>query len=188
VDLLRHEIKRKRVGRVWISGVCDPYQPLEARYKLTRGCLEVLLDDNWPVFIQTKSTLVLRDLDLLERFSDSVEVTLSITTGDDEVRRIFEPNSPSIWERIRALDKIHSKGVRTCVMIAPLLPGAENLVTEIGRSVDRVLVDKMNYHYADWVYKKYGMMYAKVEGFFRDMKLLLKRLFEKEDIPYRFLF
>src|SRR5512136_3489869 len=63
-DLLRCEIEKKKRGRVWVSGVCDPYQPLEATYRLTRQCLEILAHNNWPVIIQTRSPLVLRDIDI----------------------------------------------------------------------------------------------------------------------------
>src|SRR5512138_999988 len=64
-DLLQKEIIKKKPGMVWVSGVCDPYQPLESRYRLTRRCLEVLALHRWPVIVQTRSPLVTRDLDLL---------------------------------------------------------------------------------------------------------------------------
>src|SRR5512142_2558689 len=64
VELLEREVGRKKKGAVWISGVCDAYQPLEERYRLTRRCLEILVDHGWPVRVQTKSPLVLRDLDI----------------------------------------------------------------------------------------------------------------------------
>ena len=83
--LLAEEVKKKKVGRVWISGVCDAYQPIEEEYEITRRCLEVLQGNGWPVTIQTKSPLVLRDLDLLKRF-DQLEVGFSIATGDDKIR------------------------------------------------------------------------------------------------------
>jgi DNA repair photolyase len=57
-DLLQVEIKRKKTGRVWVSGVCDPYQSLEAKYKLSRRCLEILKQHNWPVTVQTRSPLI----------------------------------------------------------------------------------------------------------------------------------
>lgn len=82
-DLLSKEIKKKRMGTVWVSGVCDPYQPLEARYEITRQCLEILVQNNWPVFVQTRSPLVLRDLDIFKK-SKNIEVGLSITTADDK--------------------------------------------------------------------------------------------------------
>lgn len=185
--LLQRETRSKKVGRVWISGLCDPYQPLEGRYSLTRKCLEILLKKGWPVTIQTKSTLVLRDIDLLKGHGD-VEVCLTITTADEEIKRIFEPKAPSVKEQLETLEKLHSAGVKTCVMIAPLLPKAEGLVKEIVGKADYVLVDKMNYHYADWVYRRYGLEYAMTSEFFTQKKRELAHLLEKEGIPYEFEF
>ncbi len=186
-SLLQREIKKKRVGRVWISGVCDPYQPIEKRYELTRRCLEILSKHDWPVTIQTKSPLVSRDLGLLRTFND-IEVGLTITTADDNIREIFEPNSPPIKERIETLEKLHSAGLKTYAMIAPLLPKAERLVTQLSEKADYVLIDKMNYHYADWVYRKYGLEYAMTDNFFTRKKMELARALEKEEIPYQLLF
>jgi DNA repair photolyase len=106
-ELLRKEIARKAPGRVWISGVCDPYQPIEAQYELTKKCLEISVQHDWPITIQTKSTLVLRDIELLKQAND-VEVGFTITTGDESIRRLFEPNAPSIKERIKALERATS--------------------------------------------------------------------------------
>lgn len=105
-DLLRIEINKKKCARVWMSGVCNPYQPLEAHYKLSRKCLEILADNNWPVIIQTRSSLFLRDMDILKGAKDC-EVGLTITTADDEIRKLFEPNVPPIKERLNTLNELH---------------------------------------------------------------------------------
>jgi len=186
-SLLRLEAKKKRAGRVWISGTCDPYQPLESEYELTRGCLEVLSGHGWPVTVQTKSPLVRRDIELLRKFSD-VEVGLTITTADESIRKIFEPCLPSIKERIEALEKLRSAGVKTFAMIAPLLPGAEGLAAQLTEKVDYVLVDRMNYHYADWVYKKNRLEYAMTDGFFSRKKIEFASALKRENIPHQLLF
>jgi len=187
ISLLKNEIKNKKVGRVWISGVCDPYQPLEKEYELTKGCLEVLLRYGWPVTIQTKSPHVLRDMESLTEF-DEIEVGLTITTADENIRKIFEPKSPPVKQRIETLEKLHSEGVKTFAMIAPLLPKAEGLVAQLSGRVEYVLIDKMNYHYADWVYRRYKLEYAANDNFFTRKKLELANAFEKEGIPYQLLF
>ncbi len=84
-ELLLRDIKGKKRAKVWISGVCDPYQPIERRYMLTRSCLEVLIRYNWPIVIQTKSPLILQDIELLKSSSD-IDVYLTITTADDKIR------------------------------------------------------------------------------------------------------
>src|SRR5512136_2024348 len=150
-DLLRKEIQKKKRGKVWVSGVCDPYQPLEATYRLTRQCLEILAQNNWPVIIQTRSPLVLRDIDILQKARDA-EAGLSVTTADDHIRELFEPDAPPIPDRIRALEELHNAGIRTYAMIAPVLPGAEGLAALLRGKIDYVLIDRMNYHYADRLY------------------------------------
>jgi DNA repair photolyase len=186
-ELLSKEIKKKRAGRVWISGVCDPYQPIEERYGLTRMCLKVLIENDWPVTIQTKSPLVLRDLELL-KISGEVEVGLTVTTADEEVKEIFEPKAPRIKERILALTKMHSKGITTFAMIAPLLEGVEGLVNGLKGKVDYVLIDRMNYHYADRVYRKFGIEWARKDKFFIQKGKELMESFEKTGIPSRLLY
>jgi len=186
-SLLQREIKKKRPGVVWISGVCDPYQPLEKDYELTKRCLEILLEHGWPVTVQTKSPLVLRDVESLRKF-DEVEVGLTITTADENIRKIFEPNSPPVEQRIETLEKLHSAGVKTFAMIAPLLPKTEGLATQLSRRADHVLIDKMNYHYADRTYKKHRLEYAMTNNFFTRKKTELANAFEKEGIPYQLLF
>ncbi|HOO90887.1 MAG TPA: radical SAM protein, partial [Syntrophales bacterium] len=147
VELLRKEITKKKPDCVWISGVCDPYQPIERKYKVTRGCMEILVDSNWPVRIQTKSDLVVRDLDILKKGKDC-DVGLSIGTADDGIRRLFEPKATKIEERIDALKELHAAGIQTYAMIAPVLPGAEELIPLLDGMVDYLYVDRMNYGYA----------------------------------------
>lgn len=154
-DLLSRQVEKKKKRTVWVSGVCDPYQPLEAKYELTRKCLDILIRNDWPVVVQTRSPLVLRDLDVL-RTSKKVEVGLSITTSNDAVRRVFEPNAPPIVERLKAVESLHKNGVRTFVMIAPILPDAEILVGMLAGKVDYLIIDRMNYGHADKIYKKHG--------------------------------
>lgn len=186
-ELLIKEIKKKRPERVWVSGISDPYQPIEEKYELTKRCLEILIDNDWAVTIQTKSPLVLRDIELLKK-SEKIEVCFTITTADENIKRYFEPFAPSIEKRINALEILHSEGITTHVMIAPILPEAKALVKELRERVDFVIIDRMNYHYADWVYREHKIEWALSEGFFLREAKELKRLLEKEGIPCEILF
>ncbi len=186
-ELLAREVIKKKKGRVWVSGVCDAYQPLEKKYELTRKCLEILAEHGWPVTVQTKSPLVLRDIDILKRFTDC-EVGFTITTADDEVRKIFERGAPPIAERIEALRTLHEAGIGTFVMVAPLLPHAERLADLLTGKVDHALIDRYNYHYADALYKKSGLLRAKEEAFFRDAGEELRAAFERAGISCRMLY
>lgn len=164
-ELLEREVTRKPRGRVWVSGVCDPYQPLEKKYELTRKCLQLLFSYGWQVTIQTKSPFVLRDIDILKG-RDKLEVGLSVTTVDEGIRKLFEPNAPPISERTRALEQLHLAGIRTFAMIAPMLPGAEGLAAALDGKVDHVLIDRMNYRYGDWVYRKHNLEGGRSDEFF----------------------
>lgn len=186
-DLLGREINRKKRGSVWISGVCDPYQPLETKYKLTRQCLEILAHHNWPVVIQTRSNLVLRDIDVIRK-SPNIEVGLSITTSDDDIRKLFEPYAPPIKERLEALGELHQSGIKTYAMIAPILPGAEPLAKALEGKVDYIVVDRMNYDYSNWVYKKYGLQGSLSDDFFFETSRNLADLCMKSGIECRLVF
>jgi DNA repair photolyase len=186
-ELLAREIKRKRMGRVWVSGVCDPYQAAEKRYKLTVRCLEILLEQQWPVTIQTKSSLVLRDIEILEKFKH-IEVGFSITTADEKIRKIFEPGASPIKERLQALDMLHSRGIRTFVMIAPILPGSDGLIEELPGKVDHILIDRLNYSYANRVYRDNKMEWAKEDTFLVQQAEKLREGFIRRNIPVQALF
>jgi DNA repair photolyase len=180
--LLSREILRKKRGTVWVSGVCDPYQPVEAEYQVTRRCIEIIADHGWPLVVQTRSPLVLRDLHILAS-GEEVEVGLSVTTADDTVRRLFEPKAPPIPRRIEALERLHSAGVKTFAMIAPLLPGAEGLPALLEGKVDRILVDRMNYNYGAWVYRRHGLEGFRSEDFYQAASRGLGRAFLAAGIP-----
>jgi len=155
LECLAKELPKRKRGVVLLSSVTDPYQPLEKSWLLTRGSLKHLLDYDLPLNVQTKSTLVLRDLDLLQGFSDC-EVGFTITTLDDEVRRVFEPEASPVVERLKALRKINEAGIRTFVFLGPMLPylsekNFEELLVELASiGVDRILVDRLNIKAGNW--------------------------------------
>lgn len=108
-----------------MSGVTDPYQPVERRLEVTRGCLRVLAGYRNPVSIVTKSRLVCRDLDLLGELArhDAVRVTLSVTTLDERLRRILEPRAPTPERRLDAVRRLADAGIPVGVNVSPVIPG-----------------------------------------------------------------
>jgi len=186
-DLLITEINKKRKGDVWISGVCDPYQPLEAKYGVTRKCLEILAHHHWPVIIQTRSPLVLRDIDII-RGMPNIEVGFSITTAEDDIRKIFEAGAPPVDLRLKALHELHQSGIKTYAMIAPILPGAESLPKALEGKVDYILVDRMNYNYADRLYTKYGLQDSLSDDFFHRTSRQIVDACKKSGIDCRLVF
>ena len=182
VELLSREVLRKKRDEDWMSGVCDPYQPLEEKYCLTRDCLKVLISHGWPVRIQTRSPLVLRDLDVIGDSQDC-HVGMSIATADDSIRRIFEPRASEISKRMEAIRKIHEAGISTYVMIAPLLPGAEKLLPLLEDVVDYVYVDRMNYEHASFLYRQHSLEYYRTNSFFSEMKKTISGQCLEAEIP-----
>jgi len=120
-------------GEIFLSSVTDPYQPPEGQYRLTRGCLEVLLEAQPRLSILTKSDLVLRDIDLLRQFQH-LSVGLSLMTVDDSLTHILEPRASPPSKRVAALRKLHGAGIRTYAFISPFIP----LLTDIDAIFDAV--------------------------------------------------
>lgn len=126
-ELLRKTFLRPswRGERLVFSGNTDPYQPLERRMKLTRGCLEVCLEFRNPVQIITKATLVERDLDVLVALNEVAfaGVAVSIPFWSPEVARAMEPYAPTPQRRIELIAKLHAAGLPVIVFVSPLIPG-----------------------------------------------------------------
>jgi len=114
----------------------DPYQPIERKYQVMRGILEVLERAGHPVGIVTKSALIVRDLDILARMAERnlVKVAISVTTLDPKLARIMEPRAPTPARRLEALRQLSSAGVPTSVMVAPIIPAIND--AEIERILD----------------------------------------------------
>ena len=129
LDVLAKELPKRSGGSVWLSSVCDPYQQVEAKYKLTRGAIELISKHpKFTISILTKNALILRDLDLLVEMRDRVDVGFTITTFSEQAQKIFEPHASTTEARIDAIRRLGEAGLDTWVFIAPMLP----YVTEIG--------------------------------------------------------
>ena len=126
-ELLRKELLSPRWNPqvLSMSGVTDPYQPVERRLRITRRCLGVLAEFRNPVVIVTKNYLVTRDLDLLSELAshDAAAVAFSLTTLDDDLRRIMEPRTSRPARRLAAVEKLAAGGIPVGVMTAPVIPG-----------------------------------------------------------------
>jgi DNA repair photolyase len=116
----------------------DPYQPIERRYKIMRGILEVLERAGHPVGIVTKSNLVLRDLDILSRMAERnlVKVALSVTTLDAKLARVMEPRASTPPRRLEALRQLTAAGVPASAMVAPVIPAIND--AEIERILEAI--------------------------------------------------
>ncbi len=121
-ELNRPGLQGEHIG---VGTATDPYQPVEGRYRLTRGALTLLRDHANPVSLLTKSPLVVRDVDLLAGLSkvSSAEVSFSITTVDLDLWPSVEPGTANPFHRLRAMQTLRHAGVPAGVMMAPILPG-----------------------------------------------------------------
>jgi DNA repair photolyase len=143
-ERLAREVARLPIeaATIFCSSATDPYTPAERRFAITRACLEVLVAHPPALLVvQTRSPLVVRDADLLARIP-SARASLSITTDDERVRRLVEPNAPGLGLRIEALAKLRVAGVATQAAVAPLLPcDAARLARLLEPVADRVVID-----------------------------------------------
>jgi DNA repair photolyase len=126
-ELLRAELEspRWKPQTLVMSGVTDPYQPIERKLCITRGCLEVLAEFRNPVAIITKNRLVTRDVDLLRNLAahNAVAVNISVTSLDSNLQRVLEPRTSLPQARLDAIRQLRSEGITTGVMVAPIIPG-----------------------------------------------------------------
>lgn len=125
--VIRRELARPGWRRelVAIGTSTDPYQPIEGRYRLTRGLLEALAEYRTPASLTTKSTLVVRDRDVLQELDRAAGATVYVSIGtlDREVWRRLEPGTPSPQDRLRAVAMLAAAGIPVAVLMAPILPG-----------------------------------------------------------------
>ncbi|HXM74212.1 MAG TPA: PA0069 family radical SAM protein, partial [Chthoniobacterales bacterium] len=126
-ELLRAELEspRWRPQVLVMSGVTDPYQPVEKKLRITRGCLEVLAKFRNPVAIITKNRLVTRDVDLLQELAtcNAAAVNISVTSLDPNLQRVLEPRTSPPAARLEAIEKLRNAEVPVGVMVAPVIPG-----------------------------------------------------------------
>lgn len=125
VELLENTLRRKRNKcMIGTGAMSDPYMPIEEKLGNMRKCLEVIERYGFGVTMITKSTKVLRDLDLLKKINEKSKcvVQMTLTTYDEDLCRIVEPNVETTYERFRALEILHDNGIQTVVWLCPILP------------------------------------------------------------------
>lgn len=124
-ELLENALKRKRRKcMIGTGAMSDPYIPLEKELKLTRRCLEIINRYGFGVTVQTKSASVMRDIDLFTKINDKSKAVLqmTLTTADESLCRIIEPNVSVTKERFETLKAFHENGIPSVVWFSPFLP------------------------------------------------------------------
>lgn len=136
---LERKFGKKDFGFIFLSSVTDPYVGLEAKYKLTRQCLEVLSDFGYEggIGIQTKSGLVTRDIDVIKKLKNAT-VGFTVTSLDDKVSKFLEVFAPPVSVRINAIRELTKRGINTYAMIGPILPHFVNNEKILNQLLDKL--------------------------------------------------
>lgn len=185
-ELLREELASPawKPQVIAMSGVTDPYQPVERRLRITRRCLQVLAEFRNPVAVITKRDTVTRDIDLLAELAsfDAAAASLSVTSLDRELQRAMEPRASTPERRLEAIRRLSEAGIPTGVMVAPVIPGLND--HEIPAILERAaaagaeraafvmlrLPHGLDELFADWLERHYPERKEKVLNRLRDLR------------------
>ncbi len=151
---------------IYMSSVTDPYQPIERQLELTHGLLQVMAERWQPkLVVQTRSPLVERDCDLFRRIADQggrVQVNMTVTTDDEDIRRTFEPFCPANHRRLAAIRAVQAAGIDTCITMTPLLLVNDNDAFAddlIGTGVRRFIAQSFHFNRGKFVAQTRGQAF-----------------------------
>jgi len=149
VDVLSKQLKKIPKGVVGMSTVTDPYQPLEAKLQLSKRCIEELSANEFPISIQTKSDLVLRDKDLIN--SEGFDIGVTLITLDNDLARRLGPRTSSPESLIQVLEELSERGVDTWIFYGPVIPeindGEDNIIKLVNlakKTKSELIYDRLN--------------------------------------------
>lgn len=137
-QLLEYTLKRKRnKGMIATGAMTDPYVPIEAELQMTRRCLNQIERFDFGVVIQTKSNLIMRDIDILDKINRKTKcvVAMTLTTYDEELCKVIEPNVCTTKERFEVLMEMKERGIPTIVWLTPILP----FINDTGENISGIL-------------------------------------------------
>lgn len=159
---------KKQIRPVIISSATDAYQAAELKFELTRKCIEVLQNHNFPYYVFTKSTIIKRDLELHKQYKDNCVIVWSITTCDENIRRHIEPGTPPASAMFEVISKFTDAGIRCCINIDPIIP----LITDSSDDIESIIDNsrKANVKYV------FGAILRLRRDIWERMKTILKLL------------
>ena len=184
IEILQREIERKRTkGVVGLGAMSDSYNPFEKTYQLTRQALALLAYYGFGVSLETKSDLVVRDIDLLQKITNhhSAIVKFTITTFDDQLSKQIEPYAPVSSKRFAAMKKLSEAGIYTGVLLNPVLP----FLTDTEENIQKI-VEKAYQNGAKFVYASFGVTLREGnrEYYYQKLQKHFPNLVEKYEKTY----
>jgi DNA repair photolyase len=202
VELVRKS-EKYRGKEIFFSSVTDPYQPVESRYKLTRNVLEKLIPIQPTIAIQSKSDLLVRDIDVFKKFKN-IDVGISLSTLDESTQKKIEPRASSPQRRIDALMKLKKAGIHTHVFISPILPEITDwkaIIKATKKYADEIWFENLNLYPSikanidnflktvdpNLVYK-YKEIYAKDSMYWNKVEQEIKIFCKQEKLVYKIYF
>jgi len=202
-DLIPERSKKYHGKYLFISSVTDPYLPHERKYTLTRQILEKLIPLRPNIGIQSKSGLIVRDIDLLKQFP-ICEAGITITTLDDSTRKEIEPHTASIQERINALRELNKAGLKTYVFIGPILPMItdwKQIILATKSYVSGYMFEDLNMYWSaakniyNWLeelhpelIEKYKIIFAKDSNYWKPVEQDIRNFCKENNIEGRIFF
>jgi len=177
--------KIKPPKEVFMSSICDGWQPLEAKYRLSRECLKLLLEAGFAVSILTKSSLIERDIDILSAYK-TPSLGMTLTTMDRNLQKLLEPYASEPQDRINTLKIAQSKGIKTWVFLGPLIPEFSDTRANLealfktlgGLNLHQICVDRVNL--------RWGVLESLKKGLSREDYTNLRLLIYKTSNPAKY--
>ena len=130
-EILAREVRTVKPGIVGVGTITDPYQPVEAAYRVTERSLRILLEHGFTVSIQTKNTLILRDMSLLEDYKNRVDIGVTITSLNERRAMVWEPRAPPPKMRAKILYEAYSREIESWIFLGPIIPGYNDDIDSI---------------------------------------------------------
>jgi len=202
-ELIPNKTSKYKGKSVFFSSVTDPYLSFERKYQLTRKVLEKLIPLEPNLGIQTKSDLIVRDIDLLKQFKHC-EAGLTITTTNDNMRKEVEPFTSSVENRIKSLKSLKESGIKTYVFIGPIFPFLtdwKDIVLKTKKYADFYMLENLNVKGSVWdsikmwlkqkhpeLLKKYEEIYFTKNNYWNDVEREIEDFCNKDDIDCRIYF
>lgn len=191
IEVLEKELRKKKDDKIINMGsVTDSYQPLEEKYGLMREVLKLMIKYNQPITISTKSDLILRDIDLIEKLSKKtyVNIASTITVTDEKIRKLIEPYSKSSIQRINMLKEIGKTNANTAIHMMPIIPYITDSIENIDKifylgkqiNIDYILTGSLNLrgqtrsYFLNFIRKNFSEEYKKIEKLYDSSSTLNK--------------